>query len=159
MTDRIRTLTVALDHDYRDDDAQAILDAIRMVRGVAAVEAEVAGVEVMTAIHGVLLVPEEGDPHELLREGPCGARPPMAYRFRKEDTTWRPDPGRWGQRALVLAWDGEPVVEGLDRFRRATGAMWPESYISERWWDRLSAGMAGWGTIILLDADGREVTP
>ena len=45
MTDRIRTVIVALDRDYRDDDAQAILDAIRMVRGVAAVGAEIVDVE------------------------------------------------------------------------------------------------------------------
>ncbi len=35
MTDRIRTLTVVLDHDYReDDDAALIVSAIKMVRGV-----------------------------------------------------------------------------------------------------------------------------
>ena len=38
MTDRIRTLTVQLDKDYRDDDAQSILDAIKMIKGVTNVE-------------------------------------------------------------------------------------------------------------------------
>lgn len=38
MTDRIRTLTVTLDRDYRDDDAQAVIDALRMIRGVSSVE-------------------------------------------------------------------------------------------------------------------------
>ena len=41
MTDRVRTLAVVLDQDYRDDDAESILNAIRMVKGVAHVTAEV----------------------------------------------------------------------------------------------------------------------
>ena len=41
MTDRIRTLTVVLDQDYRDDDAEPILEAIRMVKCVAGVEPHV----------------------------------------------------------------------------------------------------------------------
>ena len=38
MTDRIRTLTVLLEHDMRDDDVQVVVDAIRMIRYVAKVE-------------------------------------------------------------------------------------------------------------------------
>lgn len=35
MTDRIRTITVVLERDVRiDDDAQTIIDAIRMIKGV-----------------------------------------------------------------------------------------------------------------------------
>jgi len=34
MTDRIKGVYVALDKDYRVDDAEAILDAIKMVKGV-----------------------------------------------------------------------------------------------------------------------------
>lgn len=41
MTDRIRSLTVALDADYRDDDIVALADAIRCFRGVVAVTANV----------------------------------------------------------------------------------------------------------------------
>lgn len=37
MTDRIRTMTVVLDRDYRDDDASYILSAISMVKGVSTV--------------------------------------------------------------------------------------------------------------------------
>jgi hypothetical protein len=37
MTDRIQNLTVILDQDYRDDDAQAIIAAISLLRGVARV--------------------------------------------------------------------------------------------------------------------------
>ena len=35
MTDRIKGVYVALDRDYRTDDAEAILDAIKMVKGVS----------------------------------------------------------------------------------------------------------------------------
>jgi len=35
MTDRISYLTVALDKDYRTDDVDALVDAIRHLRGVA----------------------------------------------------------------------------------------------------------------------------
>jgi len=38
MTDRYNALTVVLDRDIRDDDAEAILTAIRMVRGVMSVD-------------------------------------------------------------------------------------------------------------------------
>ena len=41
MTDRTQTLTVALDRDYRGDDVERIVEAIGMVRGVAAVTTEV----------------------------------------------------------------------------------------------------------------------
>ena len=41
MTDRIRILTVTLDNDYRSDDVESVLNAIRMVKGVALVETRV----------------------------------------------------------------------------------------------------------------------
>jgi copper chaperone CopZ len=42
MSDRTRCLTVVLDQDYRIcDDAQAIINAISMVKGVVSVEANV----------------------------------------------------------------------------------------------------------------------
>lgn len=42
MSDRTVHLTVVLDKDYRiEDDAQEIINAIRMVRGVLSVEANV----------------------------------------------------------------------------------------------------------------------
>ncbi len=34
MTTRLKGLTVAFDHDVREDDAEAIISAIRMLRGV-----------------------------------------------------------------------------------------------------------------------------
>ena len=44
MTDRYSTLTVALEKDIRDDDAQALIHAIKMLRGVADVAGNVADV-------------------------------------------------------------------------------------------------------------------
>jgi copper chaperone CopZ len=42
MSDRTRCLTVVLDQDYRIcDDAQSIINAIAMIKGVASVEANV----------------------------------------------------------------------------------------------------------------------
>lgn len=38
MTDRVKYITVVLDADYWDDDAQEIIDAIKMVRGVQAAD-------------------------------------------------------------------------------------------------------------------------
>ena len=37
MTDRLHVLTVALQPDLRDDDAQPIIDAIKQLRGVVGV--------------------------------------------------------------------------------------------------------------------------
>lgn len=37
MTDRIRYLTVVLDQDYRVDDAESIIDAMHMMKGVSGV--------------------------------------------------------------------------------------------------------------------------
>lgn len=38
MTDRVVSLTVILDKEYRVDDVEKIIDAIQMVKGVAHVE-------------------------------------------------------------------------------------------------------------------------
>ncbi len=42
MTDRINSLVVVLEKDIRDDDCEPILDAIRMIKGVLHVKANVA---------------------------------------------------------------------------------------------------------------------
>jgi len=119
-------------------------------------------------VYAVLLVPAEGDPHGLLREGMCGARPPLA---------WMNGP-RWvfgwaseraHVRALVLAWGGKPVPEGLDRATAAATAT-PQWWVdhpalSDRRWHTHEivewvgpalAALCGC-TLVLLDADGREV--
>jgi len=38
MTDRLKGVVVTFDKDYRDDDAEVILNAIRMIKGVLSVE-------------------------------------------------------------------------------------------------------------------------
>lgn len=43
MTDRHAAYIVTLDHDIREDDAEAILNALRMVKHVLSVEPVVAG--------------------------------------------------------------------------------------------------------------------
>jgi len=118
----------------------------------------------MPDIRAVLLVPEEGDPYGLLREGPCGARPPIAVDF-GSPVGWLGGihkPGgflRVLRRALVLAWDGEVVPEGMDRMVRALG--WPafaQCGSPEIMWWTWRPFIDHLGTIVLLDADGREVT-
>jgi hypothetical protein len=42
MTDRLNYLTVALEQDIREDDAQALISAIQMLRGVLSVTGHVA---------------------------------------------------------------------------------------------------------------------
>lgn len=49
MTDRYATLTVALDRETRDDDAQPIIDAIKMIKGVMAVTGNVADINMWVA--------------------------------------------------------------------------------------------------------------
>lgn len=41
MTDRVKGCVVTFDRDYRDDDAEEILQAIRMIKGVLSVEGSV----------------------------------------------------------------------------------------------------------------------
>lgn len=41
MTDRYNQLVVVLEEDVREDDAQALMNAIRMLRGVISVEGNV----------------------------------------------------------------------------------------------------------------------
>ena len=57
MTDKYNTLTVVLERDIRDDDAEVLLSAIRQLRGVLHVEGNVANVGAFMA--------EERARHEL----------------------------------------------------------------------------------------------
>ena len=41
MTNRLKSLIVAFEHDIREDDAQCIIDAILMIKGIAGVSKEV----------------------------------------------------------------------------------------------------------------------
>lgn len=49
MTDRYMTLTVALKDEIRKDDAEPLIEAIKMLRGVANVTGHVNNYEVYTA--------------------------------------------------------------------------------------------------------------
>ena len=125
----------------------------------------------MSKVHAVLLVPAAGDPHSLLKRGPCGARPP---------TAWKPPNRPWCEGgysgsgdpacALVLAWDGERVPVAcfiLSQHVRGYGSsVWKrlveavDEAVLEQAPLRLQASMAHFeGTLILLDADGKRVTP
>lgn len=42
MTDRIKGLTVVFDKDYRDDDVESIINAIKMIKGVQNVKQHIA---------------------------------------------------------------------------------------------------------------------
>ena len=44
MTDRLKGLTVTLEPNIREDDAQAIIDAIKMIKGVSDVATHVADI-------------------------------------------------------------------------------------------------------------------
>ena len=120
-------------------------------------------------IAAILLVPAEGDPHGLLAEGPCGARPPMAWLRGRRDGIWRPAPWFPDEReplwALVLAWDGKPArvniyIAGIALGRldvvghgvhcalqggHTGGVRWASNHLAEV------------GTFALLDAEGRAV--
>lgn len=45
MTDRLKGLVVTLERDIREDDAEAIMQAIRQLRGVEAVEPRKADID------------------------------------------------------------------------------------------------------------------
>ena len=49
MTDRINAFTVILDTDMRDDDAEVVLNAISMVKGVLRVEPHIADINAHVA--------------------------------------------------------------------------------------------------------------
>lgn len=121
----------------------------------------------------ILLLPNAEHAH-LLEEGPCGAMPPMMTRCYNERSgrhypEWDecgPDcaPEDLPYVALVLAYQGEPVWLGC------LAALPPSDYGLEflglidsvvaylrSEGRRLYPGLPG--TIVVLDADGREVTP
>ena len=122
----------------------------------------------MSKIHAVLLVPEPNDPHGLLAEGPCGARPPIAY---IPNRGWKWTEGPCAEefptgRALVLAWDGEPVAEALTPFRRTEGVTreWASVVVVVALAGPSDPDFRDYvgdhelpGTLVLLDAEGREV--
>lgn len=98
----------------------------------------------------ILLIPTPEWSEKLLREGPCGAAPPRAH----VDATnhWRAverGPGI----ALVLAWNGKVVPEGMDRaartlaareeLRAPEGVLWYQT--SKRRGRRWALSVGAWG--------------
>jgi hypothetical protein len=128
----------------------------------------------MTSTSAILLIPAEGDPKGLLAGGPCGARPPLAgrhaghwYEYEEDGAlalAVQGDDGHWAEPAcdavaLVLAWNGEPVAAGVDRAWRAFEG---SPYLGQGL-AILLRSLRDWpdtrGTIVLVDADGKELTP
>ena len=115
----------------------------------------------MSEIKAILLVPAEGDPHGLLREGPCGARPPMAVEGSESWSAcpWYPECGAI-RASLVLAWDGKPVREGCYRVadtNNVTPTAVPGAIKCALEGDPILRSISELGTIVLLDADGKEI--
>ena len=118
-------------------------------------------------IKAILLVPEKGDPHGLLKDGPCGARPSMAYLHPGGITVipepkWFPGKGsKSNLHALALAWEGKPAVEGCYRAADCAGIS-PSAVRgvvpSVLDGDGAPGHISALGTIILLDEHGVEVT-
>ena len=50
MTNRFHSLTVVLEHEIREDDAESIISAIRQLRGVIDVSGNVADMDTYLAI-------------------------------------------------------------------------------------------------------------
>ena len=44
MTDRVHSLTVVLEHDYRADDVEKIVDTLYQIRGVLSVDEHISDV-------------------------------------------------------------------------------------------------------------------
>jgi hypothetical protein len=137
----------------------------------------------VTDIKAILLVPEEGDPHGLLREGPCGAMPPMMYEawYAREGGTRQPLVRFWTTseavanssravcgrqphaKALVLAYQGKVVVEAMDRLGRAYMASdgRHSMYTLTTFTMADAEGVRDWsgelGRIVLLNEAGEEI--
>lgn len=135
-------------------------------------------------VHAVLLVPHEGDPLGLLANGPCGARPPTRAEspeiegrprwvseaklneydlLRRRGAQWVP-PFDWedARRALVLAWDGKPVADGVWRLaNRFTINVYSLDAQVRGWLSGEASPVrdASCGDFILSDEHGREITP
>lgn len=122
-------------------------------------------------IQGILLVPAQGDPHGLLKEGPCGARPPMAisghlcgyeeHRNWKspEDYEYHSDCYMCGsvKSALVLAWDGQPVFQGYSLLDGYPDEIELEIDRVLRGQRKTLSFVESDVTVVFVDAEGREV--
>lgn len=131
-------------------------------------------------IVAVLVVPSDGDPGGLLREGPCLARAPFVQRP-GPTAHWLPTLTFYAsaEKALVLWWDGRFVPEGWLRLQLCTmlvnlndpeevqrRAQLPERLWQTHWPTQAEAlqlveegqrvGVVA--RVVCLDSEGREVT-
>jgi len=139
----------------------------------------------MAEVCTVLLVPEKGDPHGVLRRGPCDAQPPTAVKVeewigfvtrRVVNTAWVPCGGSYTKidqdnvtteayRGLVLAWEREPLEVAFPYVGTDSKWLWKVVMALLGKMEGPACGIQVFldavedlpGTIVLLDADGQEV--
>lgn len=131
----------------------------------------------------ILLVPPEHDPYGLLWTGPCGTRPPMAWRG-EISSRWLASIEQWDpSHALVLAWESRFLPEGVARAERSRRVIPEAARPTEDMAEAVSLGLQDWrspidptrprndlkrapvekacaglGVIVLLGRDGAEVS-
>lgn len=123
----------------------------------------------MSAIHAVLLVPEEGDPLGLLKGGPCGSRPPKAW---LHEGIWRHGHASSNDnfpRALAIAWSGvlwqarpwleRAAIRAKCERRHSIRDLLDEVVFLGEGVGALVEALYELGTVVILDANGKEVTP
>ena len=123
-------------------------------------------------VSAVLLIPAKGDPLGLLCDGPCGSLPPTVSDHGLSPSSglswkrWLPHTHGWGKppAALVLAWEGNVLAYGCTWLAERASNRVPGLIRGKV--DFLLSGIGNvpgflgdYGTIILLDADGKEVAP
>jgi hypothetical protein len=112
----------------------------------------------------ILLVPTAGHRAALIDDGPCGSAAPIAYQ-QGNSLVWHaweyrdPDQQMPPRTALVLAWDGKPVPDGLARAKLQTSFAMPLSNwtLSQVESFAYRVQELNIGHVVLLDADGRGV--
>lgn len=126
----------------------------------------------MTTPHAILLIPANGDPHNLLQEGPCGARPPVMWYakcVRRLVSVPHSAARRCGycdtvlhecQRpGLALAWDGDEVWQGSATLtRHDLDRDIVHHLLRGETWARAQIERQNLGPLILLDKDDKEMT-
>ncbi len=128
----------------------------------------------MSDIFAVLLIPEEGDPHGLLREGtpvyihagrmkgyagvylPDKIRAGWGYVVSYADHEWRMLRVQPGEVGLRLGWKGKVIADGMDHCARVVGMTQPTlgRGIRSAVLRARHASRRGYGVIVLHDADG-----
>lgn len=130
------------------------------------------------SIKALLLVVERDSP--LVKSGPCNSRPPVVWRSpggwwwsstcrrveERDSNGWYPSHPEMRmqsvtllrkeiERALVLAWGGEPCHEGMDRLARhlsphARGVDWEDNVHRGAWGMGQLAQQMGFGTVFVV---------